>query len=447
MRRRLILLTVAVTGIVVLAFLVPLFILVGGLAHDSAVSSAEREAESLARVLSVLMVNVSADAAAGFIGVDRIVAVNGSVILPDGEVVGLPVPDDEDLSLAEAGSSFIAPVTGGIAVFIPVLAGEHSTVVVRVFSPSDELNAGVQQSRAILIALGIVLIGISAWISDRLGRSMVEPVKELSETANKLGHGDLTVRVVPSGPPEIEEVGIEFNRLAARIGRLLQDERETAADLAHRLRTPLTAARLNLDGLEECAQKEKLVADLDELQRTTDFIIREARRPVRREEEEWCDLASITAQRAAFWHPLAVDQGRQVHVKITSNAVPIPLPAGDVEAAVDALIENALSHSSDGAGLAITVEVANAKAVLTVEDGGEGFVDQTVLERGVSTGPSTGLGLDIVRRTVEDAGGTVSIGESVSLGGAGIVVTLPLSSETQTRSNTRPPTTTPRTQS
>lgn len=330
MRRRLILLTVAVTGIVVLAFLVPLFMLVGGLARDSAISSAEREAESLARVLSVLMVSESADAATQFMGEDRIVAVNASVILPDGVVVGLPVPRDEDLSLAADGSSFIASVTGGVAVFIPVLTGDGSSVVVRVLAPSEDLTAGVQRSRVILTGLGIVLIAIAAWIADQLGRSMVEPIRELSDTANKLGHGDLSVRVDPAGAPEIHEVGVELNRLAGRIGRLLQDERETAADLAHRLRTPLTAARLSVDGLSDGAQKERLVADLDELQRTTDFIIREARRPVRREEEEWCDLGVVTAQHVDFWHPLAAEQGRQVDVAITSDPVEPCNPAFSV---------------------------------------------------------------------------------------------------------------------
>lgn len=429
MRRRLVLLTVSVTAIVVLAFLVPLFILVGGLARDTAISSAERDAESLARVLSVLMVDESADTAIGFVGEDRIVATNASVILPDGEVLGLPVPDDEDLSLAVEGSSFIVSVTGGVAVFIPVLTGDGSTVVVRVFIPAEDLTTGVQRSRVILAGLGFALIAIAAWIADRLGRSMVEPVRELSETVNRLGHGDLSVRVDPGGPPEIREVGVEFNRLAGRIGRLLQEEREIAADLSHRLRTPLTAARLSVDGLADGIQKERLVGDLDELQRTADFIIREARRPMRREEEEWCDLGAVAAQRADFWHPLAAEQGRRVAIEITSEAVPVALPTGDAEAAVDALIENVLSHTSDGATFAISVELSNGEAVLSIEDAGEGFGDRTVIERGVSSGRSSGLGLDIVRRSVEDAGGTLAIGESPSLGGAGIVIRLPLASE------------------
>lgn len=412
-----------------LAFLVPLFILVGDLARDDAMSAGERDAESWARVLSVLVINQDIGDAVEIVGADRLVTANAAVILPDNSVVGLPVPVDEDVSPAQNGSSFLAPVDGGIAVYVPVLTGEELAVVVRVFVPNGDLREGVGQSRVILGALGLMLIALAAWMADRLGRSMVEPIKELSDNAIRLGHGDLSARVVPGGPTEIREAGLEFNRLAEQIGRLLQEERESAADLAHRLRTPLTAARLSVDGLEEGQQKERLEADLDELQRTTDFIIREARRPIRREEEEWCDLALITSERSDFWLPLVVEQARKVSIRITKDPVPISLPTGDVEAAVDALIENVLSHTPDGVALSISVKVANTSGVLCVEDAGPGFQDGSALDRGVSEGGSTGLGLDIVRRTVEGAGGTLAIGESRSLGGAGIVITLPLTPE------------------
>ena len=92
MRRRLILVSVAVTSMVVVAFLVPLFILVADLAHDSAVSQGERDAETLARILSVLTVSGSLEEAIETVGEDRIEDVGGSVILPDGSVIGTEIP-------------------------------------------------------------------------------------------------------------------------------------------------------------------------------------------------------------------------------------------------------------------------------------------------------------------------------------------------------------------
>jgi len=413
---------------VVLAFLVPLFILVSDLARDGAISSAERDAESLARVLSVLTVEENLSKAADIIGEDRIASVSGSVIFPDGTVLGLDVPEGEDLSLALAGSSFIAPVGGGDAVYIPVIQSDGSAAVVRVFVTDEAMVAGVRRSWFTLALLGAALVVIAVWVADRLGRSMVQPVKQLSAVARMLGHGDLSARVQQAGPREIEEVGLELNRLADRIGRLLQDERESAADLAHRLRTPLTAARLSVDGLDDGQQKDRLNADLDELQRTTDFIIREARRPVRRESESWCDLSAIVAARVAFWHPLAQEQGREVDVDIDGRSAPVAIPDGDAEAMVDAMLENVLSHTPDGTRFRVQVEVGSDSVVISVEDAGPGFTDASVMVRGTSRGNSTGLGLDIVRRSVEGANGILAIGESEALGGAGIVVQLPLSS-------------------
>lgn len=426
MRRRLILLSAAVTAMVVVAFLVPLFILVADLARDRAISTAQRDAESLARVLSVLTVEQDLTTAIDTLGEDRIEEVRGSVVLPDGVIIGSTVPPKEDLSLALDGSSFMAAVDGGQAFYIPIFESDGSVAVVRVFIPEEELIAGVRRSWVILGFLGAMLVVIAAWVADRLGRSMVDPVKQLSITARTLGHGDMTARVEPAGPHEIEEVGLEINRLADRIGRLLQAERESAADLAHRLRTPLTAARLSVDGLPESSQKDRLHADLDELQRTTDFIIREARRPVRNDAEQWCNVAAIVGDRAAFWLPLVLEQNREVDVRIDQDEAIVAMAIGDAEAMIDALLENVLAHTPEGAPMCVCVAVDQAVVRISVEDGGPGLSDASMVTRGISTGDSTGLGLDIVRRAVEASDGTMAIGSSVALGGASVVLELPV---------------------
>jgi signal transduction histidine kinase len=411
---------------VVIAFLVPLFILVADLARDRAISTAQRDAESLARVLSVLSVEEDIGAAIEILGEDRILEVGGSVVLPEGSILGADVSNDKDLTLALGGSSFIAPVDGGQAFYIPVFESDGSVAVIRVFIPDEELTAGVRQSWIILGLLGAMLVVIAAWVADMLGKSMVVPVKQLSVTARALGHGEMTARVVPAGPNKIEEVGLEINRFADRIGRLLQAERESPAGLAHRLRTPLTAARLSVDGLAGGAQKERLIADLDELQRTTDFIIREARRPVRTDAEQSCDVAGIVAKRLTFWLPLINEQAREVDIRIDDSGAVVAMASGDAEAMVDALLENVLAHTPEGTPMAVCVDTGERVVEISVEDAGPGFIGTSVMGRGISSGDSTGLGLDIVRRAVEASDGSMTIGESSSLGGAIVVLKLPI---------------------
>jgi len=411
---------------VVIAFLVPLFILVAALARDRAISDAQINGESLARVLSVLSVEQDLTTAIDILGEDRVSAVRGSVVLPDGSIIGAEVPGREDLTLALDGSSFLASVDGGQAFYIPVFESDGSVAVIRVFIPEEELVAGVRQSWLILGLLGVMLVVIAAWIADRLGRSMVIPVKQLSMTARTLGHGDISARVEPAGPHEIEEVGVEINRLADRIGRLLQAERESAADLAHRLRTPLTAARLSVDGLADGLQKDRLHADLDELQRTTDFIIREARRPVTNDVEQSCDVAVIVGDRTEFWLPLVLEQGREADVQIGQGEAIVAMSAGDAEVMIDALLENVLAHTPEGTRMCVCVDVGDKLARISVEDAGPGFMDTSMVTRGISSRDSTGLGLDIARSAVEASGGTMTIGQSAALGGASVILQLPL---------------------
>jgi signal transduction histidine kinase len=92
----------------------------------------------------------------------------------------------------------------------------------------------------------------------------------------------------------------------------------------------------------------------------------------------------------------------------------------DLTAAVDALVQNVFAHTPDGTGMRITVTPA---AELVVADEGPGF-DVDSIGRGVGSGRSSGLGLDIARRTAEAAGGAMS----VVADGSGATVTLSFSS-------------------
>ena len=427
MRRSLILVTAGVTSMVVIAFLVPLAILVGALAFDRAVTGAEREAESIARLVAVLSPSSGPTGAALTIGEERLAEIGASMILPDGSVYGVDVPVGEDLSAALGGSAFRASVDTGEAVYLPVAQSDGEITVVRVVAPHEELTSGVRRSWFILAGLGAILVGLAVLAADRFSRSIVGPVRDLSDTAVRLKGGDFSARVEPAGPPEIKEVGAEFNQLAEQVEHLLQAERETAADLAHRLRTPLTAAKLDAEALSDDESRDRLIEDLDELERTVDFIIGEGRRPVRTEVDPGCDLAAVVADRAAFWSPLSEEQGRAFATRIEVAHAFVAVPEVDAGAMIDSLLENVFAHTDERVPMAIRLTSPDiASVLLEVEDGGGGLIDKGVVERGASTGDSTGLGLDIARRTAEASGGSLELVEPGPLGGARVTVLLPL---------------------
>jgi signal transduction histidine kinase len=79
----------------------------------------------------------------------------------------------------------------------------------------------------------------------------------------------------------------------------------------------------------------------------------------------------------------------------------------DFVAAVDALLGNVFAHTPSGTSYRVSLQKSDDKmAELIVADDGPGIEDVGLLERGASGGSSTGLGVDIVRRTAEAARGS-----------------------------------------
>ena len=196
------------------------------------------------------------------------------------------------------------------------------------------------------------------------------------------------------------------------------------ADLSHRLRTPLTVLRMQADALPDREVRERLQDAAAELERAVTGLIEEARRPIREGTGTPADLARLARERAEFWGALADEQDRPWRVAVPDGPCPVAASAADLEAALDALLGNVFTHTADGTAFAVLVEPgAGGGTALVVEDGGSGF-DADVVERGRSGGGSTGLGLDIARRTAEAAGGRIGVGPA-SLGGARITLEFP----------------------
>ncbi len=430
MRRSLALVSLAVTVLVVLAFLVPLALLVRDQAADRALSRAERDAQAIAAALAVAPSTGGGEVNPELAGVVLDAFGNQehfSIIFPDGTGVGAPYVATPGLAQALGGAAFTAQIDGGAEVLVPVLVADApaagSTVVVRTVVLDSELTEGVGTAWLMLGALGVFLVMVAGLAADRLGRNIVRPVSVLSRAARSLGDGDLDTRVEPAGPREVADVGEAFNFLARRLELLLDQERESVADLSHRLRTPLTALRLQAETLSNKDESVGLIEDIERLEGAVDRMIEEARRPSRDSTSTpESDLAKVVRHRAPFWKVLADEQGRTVDVHTTGGELRVPINSEELGALLDTLLENVFSHTEPGTGYAIWAGPDGKDGVaLIVEDDGPGFPEKGLVERGASAAGSTGLGLDIVRRAAVRTGGAVHLGSRPG-GGARVTV-------------------------
>jgi signal transduction histidine kinase len=423
MRARLALLVAATTSVVLLAFLLPLAVSISRAARTNAINEATAQSQQLSRLVAA---STDAAAARADIGsaIDTVRAAGFpvNVVLPGQQALGDPIGGVVDA--ATLRSSQVDSLDSGASVVRQPVFRSDGTAVVSIMVPVAELREGVTRAWLVLGGLGFALVLLSLVVADRLARSLTRPITELAHTAERLGKGDLAARATPGGPAEIREVGLALNRLAARIDELLTREREEVADLSHRLRTPITALRLDAEGLRDGEERQRLAADVDEISRQVDALIREARRPVREGVEARCDAREVVAERVDFWGALAEDQGRPLHLDLPEAPCEVRASRPDLEAAIDALIGNVFSHTPDGTPFAVSLApLHGGGALLAVEDQGPGLGEVDVLARGQSRGGSTGLGLDIARSTAAASGGDVRLGASPS-GGARVTLRL-----------------------
>jgi signal transduction histidine kinase len=427
-RRRLLLVTLAVTTLLVAAFAIPLALLVRDVARDRAITDAERDTAALVPVLSA-----GADAALLAEALERTTAgAEGrlAVWLPDGTRVGDErAADEDDVALArDRGVAFSRTHGDEVDVYTPVVVDGGDTVVLRVHIPAALLHEGVATAWAILAALAVGLLGLAVLVSDRLARSITRPAVDLAATGRALAAGDARARAEVGGPPEIADVGAALNLLADRIDELRAAERERVADLSHRLRTPLTALRLDA----EAAGAGAVVADVDRLEGEVNELIRLARRPLHDSVRAGSDLAAVAEDRAAFWGALADDDGRRWTCTVDPPGPhPVALSVEEAGAALDALLGNVFAHTVEGTPYAVSLVRDGGRERLSVTDEGPGIADPSVLERGRSSAGSTGLGLDIAARAASDAGGALRL-ERAPGGGAVVVLDLPALEEAGT---------------
>ena len=389
MRARLTLLVAATTVLVLLAFLVPIALLVRQVAADGALSRADDVVQTIVPLAAgdpqALQLAVTAQ------------SVPVSVFLPDGTVLGAPAPRTPAVRLARArGQALTVSSRGDLELVVPVV-GASGTSVVRTVVTRTELNRGVHRAWLILAGLGLILVLLGLAVADRLARTIVAPIGELSAVSHRLARADLTARAEPAGPPELREVAGALNHLAGRIQDLLAAERERVADLSHRLRTPLTALRLETEALRDPEESARIAAAADGVARAVTAVIQQARRPESPATPARCDAAAVVGGRVAFWAVLAEDTGRYFSADLPPGPVPVPVAADDLAAVLDALLGNVFAHTPDGTAFAVSLRAVAGGAVLEVTDAGAGFPAEAA-GRGASGGGSTGLGLDIARQ-------------------------------------------------
>jgi signal transduction histidine kinase len=363
-------------------------------AHDS-------DLHDMATVAAVLAITSNPDAVRGAIARTGAGAQGRlAVRFPDGTTIGASHPDPADTRTAATVAS--------------------DPAIIEISNPAP-INTDDLVTK--LAALGL-LTAVAALAAVRLGRRpftpMLDAVRVLSDAAAQVGHTDPRLRIRLTGPTELVALAAAINAAADRTEDLLAKEREMIADVSHRLRTPLTALRLDADAVGSGAVADRIRSAVTTLGHDVDRIIESLQPIATAPTTSSCDVAAVVRARMLFWSTHAEDQGRPCEVDLPAEPTPVLLSPETLGAVLDALLDNIFQHTPAQTALSVAVVQHAGWITLVVEDAGPGIADpEAALHRGTSGRGSTGLGLDIARTAAEATGGTIHI-ERGRQGGARI---------------------------
>jgi two-component system sensor histidine kinase MtrB len=358
---------------------------------------------------------------------------------------------------------------GRIGYQMVTMAGEQTLVVggparqggptLYFFYPQGERLAEQAQLRNILIAAGAILAVLGALAGYWGAGGLLRPVGRASRAAVTMARGDLDVRL-PEGTDEFGVLGSSFNRMAENLQTKMYDleigqarERRFVADVAHELRTPVSAlvgeasllrGRMEADKLAspEATRLTVLIErDIGRLRQLVDDLLEISRLDARAVEAviEPVDLVPFTGQLV-----LAHGWTGGVHVSARENSVVAETDKRLIERIIVNLVQNALHHGAPP----VAVEVRSLPVVFDAEseeqaqpalvqvavtDSGPGVSPEHlphIFDRFYKADPSrsfaggSGLGLAIARENARLLGGDL-VAENLAERGVRFVLTLP----------------------
>ncbi len=291
----------------------------------------------------------------------------------------------------------------------------------------------------------LVVAAASMLLATLLIRRVTHSLEELATATQAVAAGDLDRRVSERSDSEVGRVGGAFNAmtesLRGTLRRLSQREAlaavgEFASSLAHEVRNPLTAIRIDLQRLDETLPGDsplrtnlhRALREVNRLDQTVSGALRIAR------------SGAITAELVDLRVPLsrAIEMATPAFATSGGTLRPAEIGAGALavrgdDAALEQLFLNVLLNAAQSLELdgeaGVSVAVDGGTAQVDIWDTGVGIDPEqlrSVFEPFMSTKrEGTGLGLSVARQIVVAHGGTITI-DSALEAGTTVSIQLPL---------------------
>jgi heavy metal sensor kinase len=326
------------------------------------------------------------------------------------------------------------------------IRAEGKNIGALVFSTSiqdvvDTLNKQKMQILWIYLMACVAIVIVSLFATN----TVINPVKNLRETATKISQGDLNQRVEVRGKSEIAELGQTFNMMCDRIQDVDEQRSEFVSNASHELKTPLASMKILVESLlfqqnvDPEIYKEFLNDVNGEIDRMSNLIndlllLSKMDSDIVTMQFEKNSLSAIISESINSLRPILSKSNIQISFYSPAD-IEADCDKLKIRQAVGNLIENAIKYSKSDGYVKIYLTKAGEDACITVEDNGVGIPPEHLNHiferfyrvdkaRSRDTG-GTGLGLHIVRKIAIMHGGRVEV-ESTEKVGTKFMLYLPI---------------------
>lgn len=328
-----------------------------------------------------------------------------------------------------------------------VAADEPANAVVRLAVPLDSVDAALADLRAVLVALGAIVLVVAIGVAFVLTGRGLRPLEKVVDASERLAAGKLDARAgLPAGDDEIGRLGRAFDTMAGRLETAFVAQRQFAAEATHELRSPLTIVGGYIDVLaqEEPApeSRRRILAairrEIDRLARLASdlLLLTQLEASGGRLEPRRIDLGALIRDLAGAGRALLGDTGRLEIV--ADGTLTVVADADRLTQALLNLLDNATRHVSRGGLVRVTARGEGPAAVIEVFNEGlpippdelPRIFDRFFRGTRSASDPAgernghAGLGLPIARAIVEASGGSVAVASDET--GTRFTVRLPL---------------------
>ena len=254
-------------------------------------------------------------------------------------------------------------------------------------------------------------------------KNQTKPLVRLAKAAEKFGKGDYVNDFRPSGAQEIRKAAYEFDRMAKRINRHLNQRSEMLSGISHDLRTPLTRLKLQLAMISQKDLSIKMSKDIDEMEKMLNDYLQFAKTQAQEETKE-VNLNDLFNDIKNDFNSNSLSILSES--KITLKGRPMAL-----KRSFENVINNGLTY---GKKVFVETQKTNNRAFVIIEDDGPGIPEEQYknvfkpffrLDKSRSLNQSgVGLGLAIVEDVIHSHGGSIQLGKG-KLNGLKVKISLP----------------------